>query len=200
MKKEFSFYEFVGILMPGCIVLYGINFLLLRGTKNQLFDVAKIGETIIFLVLAYATGHFIQALGNILEEPLWRIYGGMPTEWLMNPNRFKKRLFADPLNQQIRDKVIAKYGTGVKDVGRLVYNQIFLAGKSSRIDVFNGNYSLFRGLAIASLLLGIIGAIHYNLNWWQSILALAPSILMMRRMIRFAKYYATETFRTFYNL
>jgi hypothetical protein len=200
MKKEISFYEFVGILMPGSIILFGTNFILLRGTKNELFDMAKIGETVVFLVLAYATGHFVQAIANILEKPLWWIFGGMPTDWLLKPNRFKKKLFPEPLNQQICDKVTAKYGGNVTHVGRLVYNHIFLNSKTGRIDVFNGNYSLFRGLTIASLLLGIISIPHYHLNWWQGILALSPSILMLRRMIRFANYYATETFRTFYNL
>jgi hypothetical protein len=200
MKKDFSFYEFVGILMPGCIFLFGVNFILLRNTANQLFDVAKIGETIIFLAVSYATGHFIQAFGNILEKGIWWVYGGMPTEWLLTPNRFKKRLFANPLNQQICDKVVAKYGNGIKHVGMLVYNHIFLAGKNSRIDIFTGNYSLFRGLSVASLILGTIAIIHYDLNWWKGLLILSPAILMMRRMIRFAIHYAKEIFRTFYNL
>ena len=200
MKKEFSFYEFVGILIPGSVLLFGVNFVVLRGTKNQLFDITKIGETVAFLILSYAMGHLIQSFANIFEKIIWIIYGGMPTQWLTKKNRFKQNLFTEPLNKKIVEKIEIKYGTGIKDSGRLVYNLIFLQGKSSRIDIFSGNYSLYRGLSIAFLVLSILCAYQYNLNWRQTILSLIPFCLTTYRMIRFAKYYATETYRTFFNI
>lgn len=200
MKKEFSFYEFVGLLIPGSLLLFGVNFLVLGQLDKPLFAVEKIGDTVVFLILAYTTGHFIQALGNIIEKVIWWFFGGMPTQWLLTKNNFKKKLFSEPLNQKISDKVTQKFGIGFKEVGGMAYNTVFIAGKSARIDIFNGNYSLFRGLFVASLSIAVGCIIQYHFNWWQNILVFTPSVLMLRRMIRFAIYYAKETYKTFYNL
>jgi hypothetical protein len=40
------------------------------------------GQFGIFLLLSYAAGHFIAALGNVLESVLWRAFGGMPSDWV----------------------------------------------------------------------------------------------------------------------
>lgn len=198
MKKEFSFYEFVGILVPAVILLYGGQLIYEHVQQKQIVDFSKIGETAIFVVVCYGVGHIIQALGNIFESILWFIYGGMPTKWLTTKNRFGNLLFDDAQNQKISDKVKQKYGEGVKDYGRLVYNFIFQNEKTARVDIFNGNYSLFRGLAISFLFLSIICG--YYFDWKITLVSTVPFVLSSMRMIRFAKYYATETFRTFYNL
>jgi hypothetical protein len=198
MKKELSFYEFVGILVPGCTFLYGLNLVLRMAGKEPFVDFDKIGEAIVFLVVCYGIGHFVQALGNIYEWIIWKVYGGMPTQWLKKKNSFGKHLFSQPFNQRVLEKVEQKFGTDSKEMGRLAFNNIFLAGKSARIDIFNGNYSLFRGLSVCFLLLAL--ACTYYFNWWQSLLSFVPLFFLTRRMIRFAKYYATELYRTTYNM
>lgn len=198
MKKEFSFYEFVGILVPSAILLYATQLIFEFTHQNQIIDFSKFGETVIFIIICYGVGHILQSLGNIFENILWFIYGGMPTKWLTNKNRFGKTLFENPLNQKIEEKVKQKFGDGIKDYGRLTYNLIFQKEKSARIDIFNGNYSLFRGLAISFLLITIMCG--YYFDWKITLLVTIPFILSVMRMIRFAKYYASETFRTFYNL
>lgn len=198
MKKEFSFYEFVGILVPAVILLYGGQLIYEHVQQKQIVDFSKIGETAIFVVVCYGVGHIIQALGNIFESILWFIYGGMPTKWLTTKNRFGNLLFDQAQNQKISDKVKQKYGEGLKDYGRLVYNFIFQKEKTARVDIFNGNYSLFRGLAISFLFLSIICG--YYFDWKVTLVSTVPFVLSSMRMIRFAKYYATETFRTFFNL
>jgi hypothetical protein len=122
----------------------------------------------------------------------------MPTKWLTTKNRFGNLLFDQAQNQKISDKVKQKYGEGEKDYGRLVYNFIFQKEKTARVDIFNGNYSLFRGLAISFLFLSIICG--YYFDWKVTLVSTVPFVLSSMRMIRFAKYYATETFRTFFNL
>jgi hypothetical protein len=198
MKKEYSFYEFVGILVPAVILLYGGQLIYEHVHQKQIVDFSKVGEAAIFVVVCYGVGHLIQALGNIFESILWFIYGGMPTNWLMKKNRFGKFLFEDAQNQKISDKVKQKYGEGIRDYGRLTYNFIFQKEKTARVDIFNGNYSLFRGLAVSFLILSI--TCGYYFDWKMTLLSTVPFILSVMRMIRFAKYYATETFRTFFNL
>ncbi len=198
MKREFSFYEIVGILVPAAILLYGGQLIYEHVQQKQIVDLSKLGETAIFLIVCYGVGHILQSLGNFFENILWFIYGGMPTSWLTNKNRFGYFLFEDVQNLKISDKVKQKYGEGIKDYGRLVYNFIFQKEKTARIDIFNGNYSLFRGLAISFLLLSIICGCY--LEWKLTIISAVLSVLSVMRMIRFAKYYAKETFSTFYNL
>jgi hypothetical protein len=198
MKKEFSFYEFVGIIVPSVILLYSTQLIVEFTFHRQIVDFAKIGETAIFVVVSYGVGHIIQSLGNIFENFVWFIYGGMPSKWLTNKNRFRRYLFDSPLNEKISEKIKNKFGEGIEDYGRLTYNTIFLKEKTGRIDIFNGNYSLFRGLSISFLL--IVFMCCYFFNWYITVLAILPFLLSVKRMIRFAKYYATEIFSTFYNL
>jgi hypothetical protein len=198
MKKEFSFYEFVGIIVPSVIFLYSSQLIIEFSYQRQIVDFSKIGETTIFIVVCYGFGHILQSIGNVFENGLWYIYGGMPTEWLCKKNRFGNTLFDNPLNQKILDKAKLKFGDGINDYGRLSYNLIYLKDRTARIDIFNGNYSLFRGLSVSFLL--IIFMCCYFFNWQITLIATIPFLLSIMRMIRFAKYYATETFRTFYNI
>ena len=198
MKKEFSFYEFVGIIVPSVIFLYTAQLVIEFAYQKQIVDFGKIGETTIFIIVCYGFGHILQSLGSIFENGLWFIYGGMPTKWLSKKNTFGNTLFDNVLNQKILDKAKLKFGDGISDYGRLSYNLIFLKEKTARIDIFNGNYSLFRGLSVSFLLITIMCG--YFFSWQITALVTIPFFLSISRMIRFAKYYATETFRTFYNI
>ncbi len=198
MKREFSFYEFVAILVPSALLLYASQLIIEHVYHKQIVDFAKIGETVIFVIICYGVGHIIQSLGNFFEDIVWFVYGGMPTKWLTHKNRFNKYLFEQSLNQRIVEQVKNRFGDDIEDYGRLTYNLLFQKHKTKRIDIFNGNYSLFRGLAVSFLI--ITALCSYYLTWPISLIALVPFILATVRMIRFAKYYATETFRTFYNL
>jgi hypothetical protein len=198
MKREFSFYEFVAILVPSAILLYAAQLILEYTYQKQIVDFGKIGETAIFIIICYGVGHIIQSLGNFYENIIWFVYGGMPAKWLTNKNKFNNYLFEQSLNQRIVEQVKKKFGDDIEDYGRLAYNLLFQKDKTKRIDIFNGNYSLFRGLAVSFLI--ITALCSYYLTWQPSLIALVSSLLATVRMIRFAKYYATETFRTFYNL
>lgn len=198
MKKEFSFYEFVAVLVPSAILLYAVQLILEYAYQKQIVDFGKIGETAIFVIICYGVGHIIQSLGNFYENIVWFVYGGMPAKWLTHKNKFNNYLFEQSLNQRIVEQVKNKFGDDIEDYGRLTYNLLFQKDKTKRIDIFNGNYSLFRGLAVSFLI--ITALCLYYLTWQLSLVALVPSLLATVRMIRFAKYYATETFITFYNL
>lgn len=198
MKREFSFYEFVAILVPSVILLYALQLIYEQVLHKQIVDLGKVGETAVFIIVCYGIGHLIQSLGNVFEKIVWWTYGGMPTRWLTNKNRFNKHLFEQSLNKRIEDKIIEKFGSDIKDYGRLTYNLLYQKDKTKRIDIFNGNYSLFRGLAVSFLI--ITGVCSYYFSLSISFMMLLPFILATARMIRFAKYYAKETFYTFYNL
>lgn len=197
MKKEFSFYEFVGILVPSTILLFSLNLIISVTHNINIVDFGKIGETGIFIIVCYGFGHILQAIGNIFESIVWFIYGGMPTNWLNKKNRFNSFLFEVDFNQRILNKIKLKFGDDINDYGRITYNFLFIKEKTRRIDLFNGNYSLFRGLAVSFLIITTI-----FLFYFPFIYSLYPFIIFLLstlRMIRFANYYAKEVFRTFFN-
>jgi hypothetical protein len=198
MKQNLSFYEFVGIIVPSVILLYSANLISGFIYKEQIIDFGKLGETAVFMIISYGFGHIIQSLGNIFENILWYLLGGMPTKWLTHKNIFKKYIFEDALNDQIVKKVNRKFGENLNDYGKLTYNLLFQLGKTNRIDIFNGNYALFRGLSVTFLLITI--ACFYFINWPTTIIAIIVFLLSTARMIRFGKYYATEIYQTFYNM
>lgn len=200
MKKEFSFYEFVGILVPGVTLLFFCEVIIELVCQKTILDFSKVGESIVFLIIAYGMGHILQAAGNVFESLMWVVFGSMPTQWLTKKSRFDHNLFDADLSEKIRAKIFQRFGeTSGKDYGRDVYNLLSLREKitEKRIDVFNANYSLFRGLTVSFYLLSII--VGCFLGWKLMLIPLTLGVLSNFRMFRFARLYATELFLTYLN-
>jgi ABC-type multidrug transport system fused ATPase/permease subunit len=200
MKKEFSFYEFVGILVPSVTLLYFSIQIVDLVYAKKLMDFSKIGESLIFFIIAYGIGHILHSLGNIFESIFWKVFRGMPTQWLTTGSRFKIELFDRAQTEAIRDKVFQQFGRNLtKDYGRDVYNWLSLKEKltEKRIDIFTGNYSMFRGLAVAFYILTCVTL--YLLGWKLALIPFILAVLANLRMFRFAKLYAQEVFRSFQN-
>jgi hypothetical protein len=77
-----SFYEQVGLVIPGAVLLFGLLFYFPALSALLAKDGISVGQLGIFMLLAYAAGHLIAAAGNLLETILWRPFGGMPTNWV----------------------------------------------------------------------------------------------------------------------
>lgn len=201
MKKDFSFYEFVGILVPSVTLLYFSLQIVSIVYGVSFMDFGKIGDSLIFFIISYGFGHILHSLGNIYESFFWWFFGGMPTQWLTKPPVIGVTLFDSAQTGLIRNSVHQKFGGDPKrDYGRDVYNFLSLKEKvtEKRIDIFSGNYSMFRGLTVAFYLLAI--ATLWFLGWKSALLPLMIAILANIRMFRFARLYAKEVFLSFYNL
>ncbi len=200
MKKEFSFYEFVGILVPGVTLLFFSDVIIELVYQKTIIDFSKVGESIVFLIIAYGMGHILQAVGNVFESVMWKVFGSMPTQWLTKKNRFGNYLFDLEQSEKIKEKMFQQFGEKAgKDYGRAVYNWLSLKEKitEKRIDVFNANYSQFRGLTVTFYSLAAIVWIY--LGWKLMLVPLCLGLLSNFRMFRFAKLYATEIFGTYLN-
>ncbi|MBL7794543.1 MAG: hypothetical protein JNK77_19575 [Saprospiraceae bacterium] len=195
MNKEFSFYEFAGIIAPSVIFLFFLDFMLKKTGAIFLFDFSNFGESLVFIVIAYGVGHVLQSFGYYIEKFIWLIFNGRPTEWLLKKPRFGQKLFEDGETKKVLGKLEKEFGTGEKDYGRLAFTKVHVDGKADRVEIFNGNFSLFRGLVICFLLLMIV-AVHLNLGRWY-LLPLFLLSLSVIRMIHFGKCYAREVYRIF---
>jgi hypothetical protein len=81
--KKLTFYEQVGIVIPGSVLLFGLLFFFPSLKDLLAKDGVSVGQLGIFVLLSYAAGHLIAAVGNVLENILWRPFGGLPSDWVV---------------------------------------------------------------------------------------------------------------------
>ena len=79
-------------------------------------------------------------------------------------------------------------------ITREIYAAVAAAGRSSRVDAFNRQYGLLRGIASALLLLVVWFLITHWGSWQYASTAAALAVLALIRMARFANVYARELF------
>ncbi len=200
--KQFSFYEFSGILLPGTVILYGLIIAFPDMKESILGLDVTVGDLGIFVLLAYICGHIVQAIGNFLEN-IWWMRNGMPTDWIRTN---KKELISSQQRQILMDKVrnqlVKSPSFDIEKINkkewysivRQVYAVIEVAERSKRADIFNGNYGLNRGLSAAFFALTLL-SLFLNLAYWKaSLLLFVVGLICIYRMNRFAKHYARELF------
>jgi hypothetical protein len=198
-----TFYEQVGIVIPGSVLMVGLLFYFPALNTLVAKDGVTLGQFGIFLLLSYAAGHFIAALGNVLEKVLWRPFGGMPSDWV---TKQKSGLLSPQQIAALEAKVTSRLNMNIGTlssvdrkvwwpISRQVYADIGKNGKVDRIDTFNGNYGLNRGLSAASVALAIIAATQAQ--WCVVIGFLALAIVFAYRAYRFGVHYARELYLQF---
>lgn len=205
--KELSFYEQAGLLLPGAILLFGLLLLIPELTPLFIDGGITIGGLGLFLLIAYALGHLVAAAGNLIEAVMWWPAGGKPTTWVPNPRRM--RLLTATQHEALLAKVNARLGLGVTAIRGLpkreweahfglLYRDVLNAGDCQRLETFNGNYGLNRGLAAALLALVAVAVIRQPENWLWYVTALAVAFAGYAfRTIRFGLYWAREVYLTF---
>ena len=205
--KDLSFYEQAGIVIPGAVVLFGL--LLLVPGFQPLFakDGLTVGGLGLFLLIAYAAGHLVAGIANIFEAIIWWPVGGMPSNWV---RRRHPRLFVERETDAVSAKLCARHGritANVLDLSRaewrscfaLIYRDVLGSGSSGRVDVFNGNYGLSRGLAVAFLSMAVLACLLRPEGHWQiaaSLCAIA-AIISTTRMVRFGIHFSREVLYRF---
>jgi hypothetical protein len=208
MKKEFSFYEFVGVISPGMVCLMIVAYVIRY--EDNLINICQlsVGGFGFIVIVAYFVGHLIQSVGNLFETVWWKLFGGMPTSWIVKRNScgYLSKCQVDALEGKMSNLLnlctittLSNYTT--KEwyaITRQIYAAVKQEGASERLDIFNGNYGFFRGIA-ASLLMGILILIIFNgITEWRSILIVTIFFfLALARMHRFGKHYARELFVQF---
>lgn len=207
--KKFDFYEFAGILAPGAVAVYGLALiypelgLLVREEK------VSFGELGLILVLAYVAGHLVQTFGNLIEWIWWKCARGWPSDWVRTR---KHNILAlaqwNVLPSRIRELIQIECSDSLttitekdwKAITRQVYAVVKKAGQAERIDVFSGNYGLFRGVAASLFILVAAAGIDIEKHNWRLYGALLVMIgLALMRMHRFGVHYSRELFVQFLN-
>jgi hypothetical protein len=198
VNRTFDFYEYAGFIIPGAALTLGLLLFFPEGRALFTKEGVTFGELGLFILVAYAVGQLVQGIGNFVEWLWWKPWGGVPSKRVLAGDYLsaeqRKRLIEamkkdTKVNRDLVTVDRAEYGGIVREVYAIVSG----AGKAARVDTFNGNYGLLRGLAAAFLALIIIALVLtkglYVVGALVILLALA-----IQRMHRVSVHYATELF------
>lgn len=203
--KELSFYDTVGLVLPGSIVLFAAMYLLPDLRPFFAKDGLSVGGLGLFVLLSYALGHLVAGLGNLLEAAFWRPFGGMPSTWVIRP---KQTLLSDHQMDLLRKKLKARLDLDVNDLRAVdkklwskhfgfLYRDVLNSGAPGRIETFNGAYGLNRGLAAAMAAATAGWAIVHPHQWKITLLLICLFAAYLYRMRRFGVYFAREVYMRF---
>ena len=202
--KSLSFYEFAGIVLPGIIVILGIS-ILFPNMKNFLFNnTLSVGDFGLVLILAYAAGQINQAVGNLVESVWWQLQGGTPTDWvrqrkgdLLTDTQLENSLKLIYSKLDLKIDVTKISASEWRNVTCQIYVSLIAQNRTERIDIFNGNYGMNRGIAAVLITLALLTFFSEVGSIKIALLLLGLSFIAISRMSRFAKYYARELFLQF---
>ena len=198
MNRTFDFYEYAGFIIPGAVLTLGMLLFFPEGRALFAKDGITFGELGLFVVVAYAAGQLVQGIGNFVEWLWWKSWGGMPSKRVLagqhlSPMQRKRLIEALKKDPQIKCDITTADKVEYGGIVRELYAIVSGAGKAARVDTFNGNYGLLRGLAAAFLTLIavslVLGKSIYIIGALFVLLALA-----IYRMHRVSVHYAIELF------
>lgn len=201
--KTPTFYEQVGIIIPGSVFLFGLLFYFPSLRELLAKDGVSVGQLGIFVLLSYAAGHLIAAVGNLGESLLWPLAGGMPTDWV---TKQETTLISPQQRRQVESRIGSRLSITIESlvgldrkvwwpISRQIYSDVARNGQPERVDTFNGNYGLNRGLSGACLLLVCIAVIARS--WGSAGLLLVLACVYGYRAYRFGVYYGRELYVQF---
>ena len=203
---KLSFYEQVGIVIPGAVFVAVLLALIPQTAFSISPKDVSLGGFGIFLLLAYAGGQAIAAAGNVGEAMWWAVRGGMPSDWVVYDDA---RILSVAQKQALATKVQSAFGLQIPPVvGQTrknwapVFRQIYrfaISQNPGRIETFNGNYGLNRGLAAALFVLAAADQIIRPGEWHVSLALFAGGLVYGFRMNRFAVHFAREVYLNFLN-
>ena len=147
-------YDFAAIIAPGVITIFGLSRVY---PDIGLLSTPDFGELGLLLILAYATGHLVQPLGQgiawVWWEKLWR---GYPRDW---PRSGNHPLLAAQQAAILPAKICAVLEIDCPNtlstidqrdwisIVRQIHAAVKKAGQADILDIFRARYDLCIGLA-----------------------------------------------------
>jgi hypothetical protein len=200
VNRTFDFYEYAGFIIPGAVVVMAVVWLFPESRALFSKEGVTLGELGLFVIIAYAAGQLVQAIGNFLEWLWWKPWGGMPTGRVLTG-----KLLIPEQHQRLIEALRPALGGADpskipeaqrRAIVREVYAEVLGAGKAARIDTFSGSYGLMRGLAAAFVVAFVLAIVAGKGATVLGVLAVL-FLLALHRMHRYSRHYATELFVQF---
>ncbi len=198
MTRDFGFYEYAGIIIPGAVLGAGILWLTPEGRVLITHEGLSFGALGLFVILAYALGQLVQGIGNGIEWAWWKALGGRPTEQVLAGKLLSAEQHGRLMASLARDPNVPRNTSQLSTTERLaivreVHSVVAAAGRDKRVETFLGNYGLLRGLAASFLVLTVL-ALTLGQGTMTAVAFGALLLVAVQRMNRFSKYFALELF------
>ena len=164
MTEKFEFYDVLGILVPGSILLA----LIAVSFPGVTTAFAGVGFPVAFAVICLTAvaaflGQLVQAISSFLEPVFNWTWGGRPSERALKEGLGTRYLPADSANR-IRAKLAKAVGDTASDRSLFLYAmQKAETSGNSRVAKFNGLYAYHR--AMLALVLISLGVILASMCW-----------------------------------
>ncbi len=203
--QKLSFYEQVGVVIPGAVFLFGAMFFVSELRELFAKDGFNVGGLGVFVIVSYAAGHLLAGLGNATAKGYWKFKGGMPSDWIVGAT---PRLLSSAQIARVEELTAARLRLTLPPLSELtpkewfpvfrqIYSDVEKNGKPARGDIFNGNYGLNRGLCSATLALSIVVFVRAPDQWGVSLALIGASVAYLYRMHTFGVSYAREIYNQF---
>jgi hypothetical protein len=202
MAEKFEFYEVLGVLVPGVLLVYAL-LVCFPGTTSLVPP--KMSETVNaigFTAMVIFLGQLVQAVASLLEGPLYKTWGGPPSERALRSG-LGPRYLPSATAMRIRTKLKEVAGEHATDRDLFIY-AIGRAetANSARVSKFNALFAYDRALLVlclAAIMLiissGFVGALA-TLPYWKVALfggvAILVFVLVWHRTRQRAYYYVRE--------
>lgn len=193
--RNFDFYEFVGIIVPGSALLISIGFLFKVDSVSFLLVPNSFGGLGAHVLIAYITGHLLQAIGNYIEYLYWKAWKGMPTDWPVSRAEACKFPGAtEALLKLCQTESITKDLQVWRGLVAQARSAIYSKGHATRLQYFNGTYGMFRGIVADGFVVACLAwASQVDVKLVYPVIAVVVGI-SLNRMHSFAVHYANELF------
>jgi hypothetical protein len=197
MNRTFDFYEYAGFVIPGALTIMAILWLFPESRTLFSKEGVTLGELGLFVIIAYAAGQLVQAIGNYLEWLWWRPWGGMPTGRVLCGKYLTSEQYQRLLTA-LRPALGGAEPNKISDaqrraIVREIYAEVLAAEKAARIDIFSGSYGLMRGLSAAFLEAIVVAVVEGKSAMILGTLVVL-FLLALQRMHRYSQHYAIELF------
>jgi len=202
-----TLYDIFGYLLPGAVFLAAIAvlFWVIYIPQTPLVFVQLTIETwVLILLLAYFSGHIVQALGNLLIEPFFSTKS-------LAFSKSRADSLPDALVQSAKSKASAMLGVDLKDISpewlyRICDETVVQCGAIGDREVYQYREGFYRGLTVSFLMLFLslvvrtavpgtslklsdtLQAINGLVLLFFILISLAGSLLAFLRYRRFARY------------
>jgi len=207
--RKFELYEFLGFISPGILFLVTLGYIWPTKISELVSKDVTVGGVAVGIIFAYAAGQLLQAIGNLIENAMWKYLGGKPTDWLRSgKNQLIDAKQLPKLEKNIQEmlsdetfklnKSLDKKGW--YSITRQIYALVAAGGHAKRVDTFNANYGLCRGLAAALLILLFVNIVCNFRDWQIHLILVVLAGLAIYRFYRFGVIYARELFVQFLQL
>ncbi len=203
--KELNLYDILAVLAPGAVVTVGIITLYPDAGSVLANKSFTIGEFGIVLLVSYVIGNLVAGLGDFLEAGYWRLRGGNPTEAAIHTGcTFVHSREQRAIEEALRSKGLIAIDEELKNLRpqdwraltRRMYVELEQRNATQRINIFNTQYGMNRGIAAGLTVLLAMLLVRSGLDSWKVELLLVVCIgLACYRMERFSRYYTGELLR-----